>query len=313
MSCFRPVPAYVDRAGGKPVISYGGRRPDGRRAGELGDRLELPCGHCRGCLKDRARSWSLRVMHEAQLYDSNLFVTLDYAPEFLPSSRSLEYSDFQGFMKRVRRRLVGDRVAPDGRRAIRFFVSGEYGSLYGRPHWHAVLFNTRFGDEVRFVNGTYRSGLAQDLWGKGQVVIGTVTPQSAAYVAGYTLSKVYGDGSEDHYEDVVNVATGELSSRRPEFCVMSRKPGIGSWWFERFGSDLFPHDFAVMHGSRHKVPRFYFDRYREYAESQIVEGICEARRLRAAAVDPSENSDERRAVREAAVVAADCALMKRGF
>lgn len=252
-------------------------------------------------------------MHEAQLYDSNLFLTLDYAPENLPESRSLEYPHFQNFMKRLRKELKGVSKAPNGQRPIRFFCAGEYGELRGRPHWHAILFNTRFPDMVRFVNGTARSDLAESLWKKGRVVIGEVTPASASYVAGYSLSKVYGRNAEEYYEDVVNLSTGEVTSRRPPFCTMSRRPGIGAWWFDRFSRDLFPLDAAVVDGARYKVPRYYWQKYQESADADSVEQIAHERFLRAMEVDREENTARRREDREEVAVARQRTYSRRGF
>lgn len=283
--------AHRDRDGGKPVLGY----PAGY---EAMDRLELPCGRCIGCKVERSRAWSVRCMHEAQLYEQNLFVTLTYSPEKMPASLSLEYRDFQTFMKRLRKELEGCQLAPDGRRPIRFFVAGEYGARYGRPHWHALLFNCRFPDQERFYNGSYRSSTAEKLWGNGEVHIGEVTPASAAYCAGYTVSKVHGSEADDHYEDVVNVATGEVFRRRSEFASMSRRPGLGAWWFEAFGSDVFPHDFAVLDGKRHKVPRFYWQKFKGQVDPSVVEQLEHARYERAMVVPREESSPERREARE---------------
>lgn len=271
MTCFRPLPACRSREG-RVRIGY-----------DWGDGypLELPCGRCIGCKLDRARAWSIRIGHEAQLYDANVFATLTYAPECLPESLSLEYDDFQKFMKRLRKRLNGVNRLPDGSRPVRFFCAGEYGGETGRPHWHAILFNTRFGDEQTLVNETKRSGLCDDLWDRGNVVLGDVNAQSAAYVAGYTLKKRYGAAAAEHYEDVVNLRTGELTSRRPEFVTMSRRPGIGARWYERYGGDLFPHDFAVQEGKQFKVPRYYWKRFQDTGDAKVVEEVAYERELRA--------------------------------
>lgn len=242
--------------------------------------------------------WSIRISHEAQLYDSNQFVTLTYDDESLPGSLSLEYRDFSGFMKRLRKRVLGVSLDANGRQPVRFFCAGEYGGRTGRPHYHAILFNVRFPDQERYQNGTYRSELCEELWGKGNVVIGDVTRASAAYVAGYTLKKQYGKEGRASYEDVVNVGTGELSSRVPEFVVMSRRPGIGAAWYARFRGDVFPVDHAVVEGKCYKVPRYYWLKYQREADPRRVEEIAYERELRA--LDSVEESTvERRAVREA--------------
>lgn len=276
MSCFRPVTAVRDPISGK--LRVGGR-------GGVWTH-ELPCGSCVGCKMDRARAWSIRIGHEAQGWDSNLFVTFDYAPEFL-RSWSLEYRDFQLFMKRCRKRFG----------AVRFFVAGEYGKLYKRPHWHAILFNLQLPDQEEFQNETFRSESLERTWGLGNCVIGRVTARSAAYVAGYTQSKAYGREAEAAYEDLVDVETGDVSSRRREFCAMSRRPGIGALWYRKFAGDLFPRDSAVQDGKEFKVPRFYFEKFK-LSHPKEAEEVSFGRYLRSELVDPEESSLERRAVRE---------------
>lgn len=300
MACFRPLEAYQDDAGGAPRLG-------GYWAGENGRYLELPCGHCAGCRMDRRLEWSIRCTHEAQLYDSNLFVSLDYAPEKLPESRSLEYRDVQLWLKRLRKACKGvtrivTKDRPRGYYPVRFFLSGEYGSQTLRPHWHAILFNLAFKDQVRLFNGTYQSDIADELWSKGRCVIGDVTASSISYVAGYTTDKLYGRGKNEAYE-VVDVSSGEIKERRPELVSMSRSPGIGHWWYERYARDLFgtenaPHDFAVVEGKQRKVPRYYWRLFGESGNPFVVEEVREQRIAKAGEVDKSEETRERRAVRE---------------
>lgn len=314
MSCVRPIPAGVTKEG--QVLLW--RRGDTYN-------LELPCGKCVGCKMERRRMWALRIEHEASLYDVNWFLTLTYDSEKIWElyregryrsavvDASLQYEDFQLFIKRLRKKKkwVVSRC-PDGRKAIRFFCAGEYGGLTKRPHFHAILFNIDFPDRREFINGTYSSTLVEDLWGKGNVVIGSVCAQSAAYVAGYTLKKVHGADAVDHYEDVVNVATGESSSRRPEFVVMSRKPGIGTWWYEKYKNDLFPLDHAVSDGRCYKVPTFYWKKYKSEADPRLVEEVAYGRYLRAAS-QLEESTAERRAVREEVMKARNDLFSERGL
>jgi len=263
--------------------------------------LLLPCQKCMGCAKEYKRGWTLRLTHESKLWDSNLYLTLTYSDKELKSP-SLVYPNFQGFMKRLRRRLSGVSVGPDGRKPIRFFCCGEYGERNKRPHFHAILFNCMFPDLKPLQNNTSRSDLCEELWGYGNVVIGTVTPASMAYVAGYTNKKHLGRRAAETYEDVVDLRTGEIHSRRREFVQMSRSPGIGASWFDRFKSDVFPNDGIVVEGGqKYKVPRYYWERFRRSVgeSSQAVEDIAYGRHLRAQNDKArAERTPERRAVRE---------------
>ena len=102
--------------------------------------LELPCGQCIGCRLERSRQWAMRCLHEASLHDFNAFITLTYSDSNLPPGGSLHYTDFQLFMKRLRKRAG---------MPVRFYCGGEYGeSGTVRPHFHACLFGYDFPDKV---------------------------------------------------------------------------------------------------------------------------------------------------------------------
>lgn len=266
--------------------------------------FEVPCGGCIGCCMDRAREWSIRIGHEQMLWPDSQFVTLTYSPEEVPVDGSLHYEDFQRFMRDLRREELGVSPGKDGRHPIRFFCAGEYGGRTGRPHFHAILFNLRLPDQrllgMRGGEPQYSSKRLEDIWSRGHVDIGTVTPESSAYVAGYLFSKArrrWFVRWNERYKCYVDVRTMEVIDQVPEFVRMSLKPGIGSEWYERFGSDLFPLDAAVARGVKHKVPRYYYKKFVKSASDVEVESVQSARTLKAAA-RLGDGTTERRAVRE---------------
>lgn len=162
--------------------------------GNIRRSLTLPCGQCIECRLERSRQWGVRIMHEASLHDANSFVTLTYNDENLPHDGGLVYRHFQLFMHRLRKRVPSK---------IRFFMCGEYGENFGRPHFHACIFGLDFVDKTLWQvrNGVklYRSKKLESLWEFGYSSIGTVTFESAAYVARYIMKKVTGDAAETHY------------------------------------------------------------------------------------------------------------------
>jgi len=284
MACFHPVRGYLTRGGN--VVFSELERDDVVRS------LDLSCGQCVGCRLERSRQWAVRIMHEAQMWERNSFVTLTYDEEHLPAGSSLRYRDFQLFMKRVR------HWAPGGE--VRFFVAGEYGDL-GRPHFHACLFNVGFNDCVLFSkrNGVqlFTSKVLSGLWGKGFASVGSLTFQSAAYVARYVMKKVVGDRSEVHYRRVDD-DTGVIVDLEPEFCHMSLKPGIGARWYDKFKSDVYPHGRVVVNGVEVSPPKFYDRKFKkEEAGSDVYAGMLLDRELVSRA-RCSDRSDSRLAVRE---------------
>jgi len=298
MPCYRPIRAYR-RESGEIKFSEAPRDVES---------LELGCGRCVGCRLTRVSSWANRCTHESELFERNCMVNLDYSDDHLPEHGSLKYRDVQRFLKRLRKSERGFEASPNGKYPIRFFMVGEYGFKSWRPHYHMLLFNYDFRDKYawgRSVSGddTYRSAKLEELWPYGHSVLGIVTPASAAYVAGYCLKKVMGRAASDEFYSWTDEATGEVCSVRPEFCVMSRRPGVGAWWYDKYKSDVLPCDYVVRDGRKSKVPRFYQQRYME-AEPMSFEDVLVRRERRFKDEVPvSERTDVRRMVAEEVALA----------
>ena len=86
--------------------------------------------------------------------------------------------------------------------------------------------------------------------------LGTVTFESAGYVARYIMKKITGDAAEDHYT-YLDEDTGEIIERKPEYNCMSRRPGIGKQWFDLYGDETYRDDFVVVNGKKVKPPKYY--------------------------------------------------------
>lgn len=289
MPCYKPLTAWrtAERtASGKSGITF-----NPAHALMPGDPLELPCGQCLGCRLKKSRDWAVRCVHEAQLHEDNSFITLTFNEEALskrepkigpttkPEERipghkmSLDKAEFPKFMKRLRKHF--------GYEKIRYFHCGEYGDRYHRPHYHAILFGIDFRDKefLQLRNGQplYRSPTLEKLWPFGYSSIGSVTFESAAYVARYVMKKATGLDALDNYY-APDEDTGELVQvLEAEYCTMSRRPGIASDWFDRFGSDVFPSDFITVNGKKFPAP-VYYDKLLERMDSVSYEVIKQDRK-----------------------------------
>ena len=297
MPCYHPIDAF-QCTDGSIVFT------DNLKRNDVSRRLSLPCGRCVGCRLERSRQWAVRCMHEASLYDFNSFVTLTYDNDHLPEYNSLDYRHFQLFMKRLRKAF-----APT---VIRFYMCGEYGEDFSRPHYHVCLFNCYFPDRKRIASGgsgspLYRSQILSDLWPYGFSSIGDVTFESAAYVARYVMKKVTGDAAKEHYT-TVDPETGEISTRVPEFAKMSLKPGIGAGWFDKFHADVYPRDMVVSRETPAKPPRFY-DKLLDRNFPDLVDGVKFAR-YTSAQQRLDDNTAERLADRETVALAKVSALKR---
>lgn len=282
MPCYHLIKAFQPADGGKLYF-------DKRYSyGLLTRELLLPCGQCIGCRLERSRQWAMRCMHEASLFEQNCFATFTYSDKFLPYRGLLDYPAFQKFMKRLRKGAPGTR----------FYMCGEYGGGNWRPHYHACLFNCNFADKRYWRTSDsgerlYRSDTLERLWPYGRVEFGTVTFESAAYVARYCVAKRTGASAADYYKRIDADGQYEMV---PEFNRMSLKPGIGYGWLEKYKTDVYPHDYVIIRGQKCKPPKYY-DRLFSEEKPEVFERI-QYRREMDAATRYADNTPERLAVKE---------------
>ena len=138
MPCYHPQTAWRaltgrnQETGNWPIVFN-------RNEGYKDMELQVPCGNCIGCRLERSRQWATRCMFEASLHDENCFVTLTYSPDYLPEGATLVKKDVQNFMKRLR------KAGTNGK--FKYFLCGEYGENFNRPHYHICFFNLDFVDK----------------------------------------------------------------------------------------------------------------------------------------------------------------------
>lgn len=109
-----------------------------------------PCRKCLPCLERRQKAWVTRLVEELREHDHNYFVTLTYAPEFVPA-------DENGLMKVCKEHLVklnrdlrkrfqqgsflysDDTISYQERFSLpdlkyKYYLTSEYGPSGGLPH-----------------------------------------------------------------------------------------------------------------------------------------------------------------------------------
>lgn len=296
MSCVSPLKAYW-RSVHRDAITFDPVKSHTKVS------FPLPCGRCIGCRMEKARQWGMRCLHEKKLWRSNFFVTLTYNDEFMPPGRSLSVRDCQLFMKRLRKAKNSNSDNP-----VRFFLAGEYGDENGRPHYHALLFNVQFGDLRRWSENArgetlYTSGELSSLWSvdgrsMGHCSLGEVTFDSAVYCAKYTLKRLSlsehstPEARAEYERKYVYVdGDGVVYEREREFALMSRRPGIGAGYYEKYGREVAEHDSVIIDGRPVKPPRFY-DTRTELQHPELY-ARNKATRKRAGVLSKPDNTPER--------------------
>lgn len=216
--------------------------------------LWVPCGSCEICRKNRAREWSIRLMHECYSHEENSFITLTYHDDWLPADLSLDKPELQRFWKRLRKSL--------GSRRIKYYASGEYGAKFGRPHYHAIVFGLGSCGSCRvcsvYKNVAPRKGtdcyLLERAWPSGFVDSSGVGIESARYVANY-----------------VNKGSDARPGCVEPFSVMSQ--GLGKAYAVKHEEKLYA-DLAVSVGkAKIAIPRYYKKVYAAQWNYQLEEVV----------------------------------------
>ena len=201
------------------------------------DAVLIPCNHCVGCCSDISRSWMHRMVLENEVSKCSYFLTLTYDDDHMPKNHQLDPKHLQKFIKDLRN-YFKNVFDYDG---IRYYAVGEYGSKSGRCHYHALMYNLpltaleygvlglKYDNRFKFksvgVNEfgdcLYQFDLLNKIWGKGFVVVGSVTAKSCAYVSRYVDKK-----------RMTGEKNKELKRRGivPEFSLSSKRPGIGYFY-----------------------------------------------------------------------------------
>jgi len=222
----------------------------------------LPCGYCKPCKINKRRDWTTRLILESNNHADNLWITLTYNDDHLPRgydhprllrrfgslhAPSLKREDYQNFFKRLRNYVD----VP-----FKFFISGEYGDKYHRPHYHACLFG--LGDRHR--EAIKKAWATRDenyeLQPIGNIYFGTLTWDSAQYTVGYTIKKM----TSFHHDD--------LKGRYPEFGQASKGISLLAVedvlkYIKRYQLQTVPKH-LLINGKKVPVPRYMKIKLRQH-------------------------------------------------
>ena len=291
MRCFHPVRAFQKRNGEVVFREKGGSEPQWKAekwGNDVGQELQLRCGNCHGCKLTRAHDWAIRCVHESKAHKRNTWVTLTYDDKNLPQFGDLKYSDFQKFMKRLRRRT---------RAEIKYFVCGEYGDETQRPHYHACIFGWDAKDKypwrkTKSGHQLFRSPFLEETWKLGNAELGELNSKTAGYTAAYSMKKIKS-------KPFVHICpyTGAVTDLVQPFARMSLRQPIGYAHMDKYRDDWYPHGKVVVDGKEVTTPKAYDDRLKEI-DPLLYDEIEFERYLSTADLDPKEWSRERLEVQE---------------
>lgn len=237
----------------------------------------FPCGKCVYCKQRRASGWSFRLLHHLRKNPLASFVTLTYNTEHVPITEkrrmSLNPKDVQLFLKRLR--TIQERkekqlfekgfVTKYYGKKISYYLAGEYGSRFSRPHYHLIIFNS---NPTYIIKAWINPKSSKPI---GTLYFGTVTQRSV----GYTLKYISKESKVPQYKG---------DDRVPEFQRMSKGIGLNyvsdnivRWHL----SDIFDRYYGQLPNSDIKVslPRYYSNRIYTSLERTMIGEALQSKEL----------------------------------
>ena len=117
---------------------------------------EVPCGKCLHCRMTRVSEWTTRMICESLMYNHVYFITLTYdsdiikdMPDIIADTHAVEHS-FNSTHKPIlspltlckrHTQLFWKRLRKNTGIKFSYYLCGEYGHKYGRPHYHAIVWS----------------------------------------------------------------------------------------------------------------------------------------------------------------------------
>lgn len=163
----------------------------------LANGQSVACHKCWQCVRRKIDDWTGRCIAESQTSVATHSVTLTYGRDDVYGAVDhvraavLTYSDVQRYF-RAFRDFRSEKVSKGF--SLRYFVVGEYGSMKGRAHWHAILF---WGGPLWPYRPLNRN-IDCPMWPHGHSHWQNATPEAVRYVTKYIAKEVESEERQYH-------------------------------------------------------------------------------------------------------------------
>lgn len=201
------------------------------------NKVPRPCGACSECLVKKSTDWALRgFLHNSVNTEKlSVFMTFTYDEEHNP-----------GVVCKPVAQLLKKRFGYHIGLGCKSILTGEYGEVYGRPHYHMAVwlepgcnFDYNIGD-----NDSDAYNPPDDLWPYGKIDVRPLTPERIAYTCGYELK---------------NGRVKPRDRKRPDGCYLPFtlfSQGIAKEYAQKFGKRDMELGFTPMRGFKKPVSRY---------------------------------------------------------
>ena len=218
-------------------------------------KIEIPCGNCIECCKQKARNWQIRLNEEIKDENYKYFITLTFAPQELEKLvKETGVGETNAIMTIAVRRML-EKWRKTHKKSLKHWLITELGHQgTERIHAHGIIWSPIPLE----VTPTQDKGMYQwKYWRYGHIYVGEyVSARTVNYIVKY-VTKI----DTDH------------KSFRP---IILTSPGMGKQWIDRMhyyysyvrGKAL---DYYVMpNGTKLKLPTYYKNKlYNEEQREEI--------------------------------------------
>lgn len=218
--------------------------------------VNVPCGQCEECRKQKARNWQVRLTEELKEWKYPYFITLTFAPkeleELLKKTNLKECNAVAGYA--VRHML--ERYRKDHKKSLRHWLITELGHEgTERIHLHGLIFSN---EPLEFIPDETEHFYKWKYWKYGLMFVGDYcTLKTINYIVKY-INKI----DTDHKGFVGQI----LAS-----------PGIGKNWLERYKTIQYHYKpkeskdyYLLPNGSKVKLPTYYKNKLYNEEERELI-------------------------------------------
>uniref|UniRef100_A0AAU8AUY1 Replication initiator protein n=1 Tax=Dulem virus 233 TaxID=3145710 RepID=A0AAU8AUY1_9VIRU len=210
----------------------------------LGRKIPIPCGKCVLCRIDIQKKIIDRLFCSYHSHDCSAFVTFTYDDEHLTIpdgclNATLSKDDVHKYIDKVQHRID---------LPFEYYICGEYGDSFGRPHYHALFFGLDYIIHKKFF---------EDSWKLGSVKVLPCNPNSFRYVTKYITKNTIAD--DNNYFD--------YGIEKP-FHKYSR--GLGISVFKEHFEEISKKGYFIFHSRQIFVNRYYFNKLCHFTSDLLL-------------------------------------------
>lgn len=219
--------------------------------------VQIPCGHCIECRKEKARNWQVRLLEEIKDWNYKYFVTFTFTNEALRGlMRKTNNKECNACAAYALRHCL-ERYRKDYKKSLRHWMITELGHEgTERIHMHGLLFSNnplefiKIDNENNFFKWKY--------WKYGNIYVGDyVNARTVNYIVKY-CNKI--DNDHKGFE-------GQI------LC----SPGIGKTWLETETAKSYnyrPNEskdyYRINTGNKIKLPTYYKNKRYNEDERELI-------------------------------------------